>query len=315
MMHNNMFRATSVSPTRHFCLGLNIIILLMYLVGVSHGQDTTPFIRPKEQTDTEGLDNHDQVVQFVDLSGLGSGFEFSDSSTLEIQLLQDLPIWTLHQQQYLETSNGNTFKPTGYFVGESEDHLISCHLLRYVSSDEITVTTGVVQDREDHVWYEMKPNSGGKDTVTAIHDEDMPLHGDPVMPSVWDQLSNLNLKQIGVNLQSSLSNRLGDWISRQESITRIDVMVIWTHDAECEKSLLATGCTLNSTTLANMEAAVDLMVNDGNTVFYTNSGTNLVFNLIHKQRDTSGYRVTDSTIALDHMRLGTNNLGYIGDLR
>lgn len=66
----------------------------------------------------------------------------------------------------------------------------------------------------------------------------------------------------------------------------IDVMVVWTKNAECK---LATGkrdCTLNAATRITIRGKIDLAVQETNVAF-ANSGIDAQVNLIHAYRDES----------------------------
>lgn len=263
-------------------------------------------IRPlgDEETQLDGDDS--RQLKFVDLSGLGPDQGFVELDVLEVQVLQNLPKWTIY--------NSRTGGSEGHFVGESQDGMIMLSLLRSTSeSTGMVVTTGTIQDRANHMWYDIKPNHLGQDTVLEVDEMDIPPSGEPKELSFWERVSSIDIRQLGVSLSTSLRYNLG--YIQENTDTTIDVMILWTHDAECSKSSLPSGCTLDSTTLANMEAAVDLLISEANTIFGQNSLTGVAFNLAHKQRESTGYVTTDASDLLGQMRWGTNNLGYIGDLR
>ncbi|CAJ1958276.1 unnamed protein product [Cylindrotheca closterium] len=63
----------------------------------------------------------------------------------------------------------------------------------------------------------------------------------------------------------------------------IDIMVLWTRDAECNASGMAGGCTTTSTTEQNMRGLINLAFSETNTAF-TNSGINAEVRLVHAYR-------------------------------
>ena len=65
----------------------------------------------------------------------------------------------------------------------------------------------------------------------------------------------------------------------------LDVMVVWTKQAECKKSFLAQDCTtFTSTTENNMRGLIDLAIAETNTA-YTASGINTQLRLVHAYRE------------------------------
>ena len=71
----------------------------------------------------------------------------------------------------------------------------------------------------------------------------------------------------------------------------IDVMVVWTKEAECAQSSMAKGCTLTSTTSNRMMALIELAVEETNTA-YLSSGVKAQLNLVHAYRDPNYVEAT-----------------------
>ena len=65
----------------------------------------------------------------------------------------------------------------------------------------------------------------------------------------------------------------------------LDIMVVWTKQAECRKSFLPKDCTtFNSTTENNMRGLIDLAIAETNTA-YTESGINTQLRLVHAYQE------------------------------
>jgi hypothetical protein len=65
----------------------------------------------------------------------------------------------------------------------------------------------------------------------------------------------------------------------------LDIMVVWTKQAECKKSFLAQDCTtFTTTTENNMRGLIDLAIAETNTA-YTASGINTQLRLVHAYRE------------------------------
>lgn len=233
----------------------------------------------------------------IDAKGLGIGREFYDSSELTLQLSVGGPIWTFYRKQGNSTADQS-------FVGEtsSDDGAkVSCSLLRYMAEDAQgrSILTGVVQDMSTGLWYEIKPNAQGQDTVTIIRDEDIPESApDHLIPTIPSELDDSDPEILSALAQvakvwrstSYLWNSVlpGSWgplstDETEEQSTVLDAMVLWTKDAECIKSTLPAGCEVNEDTKANMLAAMDLMTRDTNTA-YSNSNIDLTVNIKHAER-------------------------------
>ena len=69
-----------------------------------------------------------------------------------------------------------------------------------------------------------------------------------------------------------------------DSGTTIDVMVVWTKQAECQVSKLPSPCTLTTITENNMRGLIDLAVAETNTAFQL-SGIVSSLRLVHAYRD------------------------------
>ena len=75
-------------------------------------------------------------------------------------------------------------------------------------------------------------------------------------------------------------------LSSDDSGGNLDIMVVWTRQAECRKSGLSSNCTPNSSTLRAMQAEVNLAVQETNTAFRL-SGVNTRLLLVHAYRHSS----------------------------
>jgi len=84
-----------------------------------------------------------------------------------------------------------------------------------------------------------------------------------------------------------------------QSTAEIDVMVLWTEDAECKNAGLETGCTVTSDTNAQMLATVELAVVETNQG-YANSQVNAQIRLVHSYR--SDYQETSFSGSLSDLR-------------
>jgi hypothetical protein len=75
----------------------------------------------------------------------------------------------------------------------------------------------------------------------------------------------------------------------------LDVLVVWTRDAECVQSGLPVGCTRSATTHANMMGLVNLAVFETNVAFDL-SGINTNLRLVHAYRSETYVENTSGTL-------------------
>jgi Metallo-peptidase family M12B Reprolysin-like len=87
----------------------------------------------------------------------------------------------------------------------------------------------------------------------------------------------------------------------------IDIMVVWTMDAECANSKLDKGCTLTNLTETNMRGLIQLAIAETNTAFEL-SGVTTQLRLVHAYRDpdynetsTPPTGATTQDVTLDHL--------------
>lgn len=78
----------------------------------------------------------------------------------------------------------------------------------------------------------------------------------------------------------------------------LDILIVWTRDAECENSDLAAGCTPTELTQANMLARVALAIQETNTA-YANSNISTTLRAVNPQR--IDYDETDIFTALSDL--------------
>jgi hypothetical protein len=290
------------------------------------GQDIKPLSSSSAQTNFDAVNHGGSAAPgLLDLSGFSVT---QRTASLTLQLLDELPIWTVHSLSNPQSQReSDADQDTNYWTGLSDDGVVSARFLHYTHpSTGITITRGVVHDLSTDTTFQIKQNYRGQDTVTEIRQRDMPPLGEEVLPPS----SALQLPVVLRN-PSSLASQLWSqvakaWNSRdaqppqpttEQTNVTIDIMVIWTPHAECRLSDADIDCTLTDTTKANMEADIALWVADTNTA-HANSETGVTIRVVHQQLDTSGYRedsIQPTLTLLDLADTEHPELGYIHDLR
>ena len=315
-----------------------LAVALLSANRTAQAQDIKPISALLVASDGESGPNPSSspTTTFVDLSGLMQlfhtpgrqqhGFQRDESWTL--QLTEDLPVWTVYNTQ----SNGNN--NNNFFTFSSADERISVRMIQYQlahqnqtsrSSSSSMILRGVVEDRDTNIVWDLKPDYGGRDTVTPMREKDFPPYGE-IPPSI-------QLIRKAISFAKAPIQTTRNWFSppqdQQQQYTpellaemarqmvHLDLMVIWTEAAECKKSQVAAGCTLDEVTRANMEADVALWVAETNLA-HRNSGTGVAFAVVHQQRDAGGYSECGKTscqIKTDVKSHCQPELGYVHDLR
>jgi hypothetical protein len=85
-----------------------------------------------------------------------------------------------------------------------------------------------------------------------------------------------------------------------DSGSTIDVLVVWTKEAECGKAGLGSGCVVTPATAAIMRGLIDLAVAETNTA-YTLSGVFTSLRLVHAYRDPDYVETNDYYTSLNHV--------------
>jgi hypothetical protein len=102
-----------------------------------------------------------------------------------------------------------------------------------------------------------------------------------------------------------------------DSGSNIDIMVVWTSEAECKNSGLLKGCTLTATTENNIRGLIDLAVAETNTA-YELSGILSSLRLVHAYRDPTYVEPTIKVYetALSNLRsVADGNLDSVHTIR
>ena len=260
-------------------------------------------------------DHHgNPVVPTNALSSLTSVSDFKTISTLMIQLLVEeaeehegmtnvktttrtTTTWEIRKDKTTTTKN--------FFVGSTSNRHAKASLYR--CKGQIVV---VLHDYQKGLWYEIKPNSQGHSVVSVIADAEIARIG----PAALDQAENSPwmvllpaTKKSETKKQSlqprttettTTTNKKDDsvvhvpkrrsllrawfpsrWWSRDfHGMTMVDILVVWTHDAECAKSLLPAACDVSTMTHQNMMLAVHFFIEETNAIF-RNSGLQLKLRL------------------------------------
>jgi Metallo-peptidase family M12B Reprolysin-like len=130
------------------------------------------------------------------------------------------------------------------------------------------------------------PDSNGEATVQCVNGRAMDLEEEAELDDVLDDDETNNRKLSSLNLTFAMGHV--DMSNRRElfddSGATIDLLVVWTPQAECVNSGLKVGCTLTRQTESNMRGLIDLALVETNVAF-TLSNISTKLRLVHAYRE------------------------------
>jgi hypothetical protein len=153
---------------------------------------------------------------------------------------------------------------------------------------------------------QIAPNALGMNEMTCTPEADFPPEKDGVQPQIDDTENydaHVRHLQVGFDPAHSIGGAT-DAHGRMlydDSGSNIDVLVVWTKDAECVKSGLPKGCTLTTTTESNMRGLIDLAIEETNTA-YSLSGMLSSLRLVYAYRDSTYVEPTTFDVALANLQ-------------
>lgn len=203
-------------------------------------------------------------------------------------------------------------KKAGRFAGNSDkwvgrcDNLGSAHLLTRGTNDRGEKQLfGSVADMDTQEICQFYPDAQGNNGVKCTPAADFPPFADP--PNSPDE--------VGKEAKLLYSNRSVDLVDESSSSTNtskkvglkgsspsiaaddphrglndagfvLDLLVVWTTNAECKASSLSNGCSFNSTTENTIRGNIESAVMEANEA-YSNSGIQAELRLVHAYRHPS----------------------------
>jgi len=165
----------------------------------------------------------------------------------------------------------DTPQQDGFFHGEGDGMTINL-----LSTEEEIGVYGSLIDTNSNNIYHFYPGSDGvniaQKSVSDFEESD-------------DHVS-IQEKGFGFYDNGEASNDHGDIL---------DIMVVWTTNAECANSDLSEGCTLTHVTKSNMIGKIRLAIAETNAAF-SMSGINTKLRLVYSYRDSSYYESTSDRL-------------------
>jgi hypothetical protein len=96
-------------------------------------------------------------------------------------------------------------------------------------------------------------------------------------------------------------------------VSILDVMVVWTKNAECRNSDLEKGCTRTLQTEANMRGLIDLAISETNTA-YNLSGVSVELRLVHAYLDSDYTEATSDACVMTLKEINNKTDGKMDDI-
>jgi hypothetical protein len=152
----------------------------------------------------------------------------------------------------------------------------------------------------------IQPNANGTEGMLCTPETEFPPEQDGLEPpDDGDEEYEGYVRNLHVGFDPTISEGGAENIHGRllydDSGTNIDVMVVWTNDAECANSKLPRGCTLTAITESNMRGLIDLAVSETNTAF-SQSGILSSLRLVYAYRDPTYAEPTTFDEALGNLR-------------
>ena len=173
---------------------------------------------------------------------------------------------------------------------------------------------------------QISPNAQGISEMTCTAMADFPPEKDAIEPPPEDEddFTDRASQNFHFGFNPRLVENKTDKVSQSlrgnprrtlydNSGATIDVMVVWTKQAECQWSKLSSTCTISRTTENNMRGLIDLAVAEANIAFNL-SGILSSLRLVHAYRDPLYVEPTNNTFDTSLIELQTTSDGKLDDV-
>jgi hypothetical protein len=272
-------------------MNLSFIVFIVYIIA-SFGKEI------------QGLSNGTQCI----VQGKSSRCKFDAN-------LLNLPTGSFLQ---LFDKNGKKVKcnkvaaKNGWYGGQCDGSSRDANFIQRKGTNGLFKVFGSIRIGTD--ICRIQPNATGVEEMTCTPETAFIPEEDGLIPPAGDDAQyDAHVRNLHVGFDptirslddSAYSIRGANGAHRQlpydDSGANIDVLVVWTKDAECKNSGLPKGCTLSAQTEANMRGLIDLAVTETNTA-YSLSGILSSLRLVYAYRDDSYVEPTSFSTALSNLR-------------
>ena len=179
------------------------------------------------------------------------------------------------------------------WYGSCDGDASDANFIRRKDQKGITQVFGSVRVGSD--VCQISPNAEGVDEMTCTAITNFPAEQEEIEAPPDDDITDRALQNLhfgynpnlvvdtDIDILQSLRGNFRRSLYDDSGAT-IDVMVVWTKQAECLASKLISPCTLTATTENNIRGLIDLAVAETNTAFQL-SGILSTLRLVHAYRD------------------------------
>jgi len=210
--------------------------------------------------------------------------KFTRADEIEVELLQG--------RTYSPFSKVNMDSIEGIFHGQDAAGNI-INLVPGENGDVIGTLSDIV---ENQIFFIKTVN--GVQIVEGVSGDSFPDDAE----AIDDDENNGRLLRLRDTSNDANSTSISNVPRNLQGKIVIDVMVLWSENAECRQNGKDIGCTLSTTTIQGMKGLVNLAIHETN-VAYQNSGINVELQLVHSQR-LSSYKEPSSNAF-------THSLSYV----
>jgi len=223
-----------------------------------------------DQGSETAKDKSDIKLTTIPMSGSLTGAHYTtldqDDSEVDFDTANGQVLKFKNAQGYANAHNPDVF------VGDTEDGTATVDMVKegkdIFASIVNTVTNTITQ---------IGPDANDNLVVTETSTNDYPEDAPPQDTGEPDDF--LLLEQGSIQVRDHEGADDG---------SLLDVLVVWTHYAECKKSGLPKGCTHTTQTEANIKGTIKLAIQESNTAFEL-SQVHTDLRLVHMYRDTEGF--------------------------
>ena len=223
-----------------------------------------------DQGSETAKDKSDTKLTTVPMTGNLTGAHYTtldqDDSEVDFDTANGQVLKFKNAKGYTNANNPNVF------VGDTEDGTATVDMVKegkdIFASIVNTVTNTITQ---------IGPDANDNLVVTETSTNDFPEDAPPQDTGEPDDF--LLLEQGSIQVRDHEGADDG---------SLLDVLVVWTHYAECARSSLPKGCTHTTQTEANIKGTINLAIQESNTAFEL-SQVHTDLRLVHMYRDTEGF--------------------------
>jgi len=223
-----------------------------------------------DQGSETARDKSDMMVTTIPMTGNLTGAHYTsldqDDSTVDFDTADGQVLKFRNAQGYKNVNDPDVF------VGDTEDGTATVDMVKQ-GKDIFASIVNTVTNTITQIGPDANDNLVVTETSTNDYPEDAPPHdtGEP------DDF--LLLEQGSVQVRDHEGADDG---------SLLDVLVVWTHYAECGRSSLPKGCTHTTQTETNIKGTINLAIQESNTAFEL-SEVHTDLRLVHMYRDTEGF--------------------------